>query len=139
MKDSSRVRDKLTLKVEVNGVPVHTLVDTGAEVSCMDKATFNKVFKNRRVRFRPSGPIIGITGNTMKCHGEVDAVICNTTVPIRILETQNAANLIMGMNILGKLDAKINCKAKSITLNGIKYYHKDFVPNNEAEMNYTSP
>ena len=105
----------------------------------MDKATFNEVFKNRRVRFRPSGPITGITGNTMKCHGEVDAVICNTTVPIRILETQNAAPLIMGMNILGMLNAKINCKDKSIILNGTKYYHKDFVPSNEAEMHYTSP
>lgn len=64
-------------------------------------------------------------------------VIC--TVPVRMLKRLDNIEMMMGIDVLKKLNVRINCNDKSMTFNGIKYYHKDYVQDNEVEVDYTSP
>ena len=65
-----------------------------------------------------------IAGHPIETLEEIDVVINNTTVPVRITKYNKSFEMIMGINALELLKAEIDCANKSIILGGQIFFSK---------------
>ena len=131
---------RLFIEINCNNVPVKTLIDTGAECSVMGENVFKRIFENKSTRLRNSGPIFGLAGQMVETMGEVDISIQNTTISVRVSKYSNDNfDMILGMDALTPLQAKIDCEGYYITLKGHKYFNKGAFSQEFSQVAYTLP
>ena len=123
----------MLVETKCNGVSLETLVDTGACRSLLDYDAFLMIFKNQQVRFRKSVPLQSVTGHLIETLGEIDIYIDGRKIPVTVAKDQKH-QLLLGMDGLKKLDAKIDCFKHSILLNGINHTHVTMNKEDFAEI-----
>ena len=117
------LENRLLIETECNNVTLDTLVDTGANRSLLDYEAFDKIFKNKNVKFRKSVPLESASGHLLNTIGEIDVIIEKTKIPVTV--TRNITTpLLLGMDALKLLNAKINCENQSITFKGKEHISK---------------
>lgn len=96
------------LTVDVNGIQMKTLCDTGAPCSLMSIETFNKYF-HRNLLSECSTPFTGYGGELLNIVGEFNATICYGEKKIlgRIIVTNTTRPTLLGRDSLQGLDFKL--------------------------------
>ena len=106
----------------------------------LSQDVFKRIFKNKSTRLRNSGPLFGMAGQMVETIGEIDISIHNTTFSARVAKYSNDNfDMIMGMDALTPLQAKIDCEGNFITLKGHKYFNKGALSQEFSQVAYTSP
>lgn len=109
-----------TILLEVNGKKIQTLVDSGASVSCIQKATFDKINKNS-VQIQPSGiaRIVGVGGERHQVLGQAKITLkisgLNVDQNFIIIE-QLHHPLILGLDFMHEHNVNIDFHRRVMTL-----------------------
>ena len=126
--------NRLLIEVMIDGNPLITLIDTGAQVTLISEAKILEMYKNKKLKMGKGIPIRGITGDITQTIGQVDLYIRNKKIKAQVIKMQSH-DLLLGYDSLVALDARINIGSNKIMLNNYEYESIKF-PANVCECIY---
>ena len=105
--------------IKVNGKEIEAIIDTGAGPNVISKRMMEKLRMEIKNENTSNGIIIGIEGKGMAALGKIQIIIQieGLFMPVKLQVIDSKRNiLILGNNILGKLNANINYGEKILTI-----------------------